>query len=104
MKTIIWLTILFFSLSPECWALRCSSGRIVNVGDSKAQVMSYCGSPQMIINDGTTGTFNVKKKGGKYREKPVEIWILTSPQVVGSLDYKLAFEGDILVDIQHISK
>jgi hypothetical protein len=104
MKVLVIMAMLL-GLVTEGWALRCQSGRIVNVGDSKAQVLSYCGSPQMVIDDGESGTFKrTSKKRGSYRSKPVEVWVLGTSQVVGTFDYRLTFEGDTLIDIQHIPR
>jgi hypothetical protein len=104
MKAVFICLAILIGLVTEVWAFRCQSGRIVDIGYSKAQVLSYCGSPRLVIDDGVAGSYKrTGKKQGTYRTKPVEIWVYQPPQVIGTFGYRLTFDGDTLIEIQHIS-
>jgi Protein of unknown function (DUF2845) len=97
-----------FLFNSPSFALRCNSGMLIGVGNSKYEVLKRCGEPILKEVIGVKERYNnrLRKKSirGSSTSLIIEIWLYSYKQVAGSWDYQLTFEGSSLVDIQHISE
>ena len=103
MKTIIALILCLFLFIPSAQALRCKSGRLVNVGDTKYQVLKRCGEPTYteFVGVGKVKQYvNRKMKSNLV----IEVWTYDSKQLEGSWDYQIFFLGSEIVAIEHVSE
>jgi hypothetical protein len=104
---VLIIAMLIILLSAPCFALRCiNTGQIIDKGNTKYEVLKWCGEPKSKEIIGEKGT--IKSKYGRssssssYKSEILEVWILDASQNADHLDYKLLFRGDKLIELQHI--
>ena len=97
----------FISGSVDCFAFRCGDG-FVNVGDSKAKVLSECGKPtskekvkvkkgrhyRTVEGEKSKNSDNKSTYLAKEKKKPVEKWYYNCGE--DDFIYILTFEGGTL--------
>ena len=102
MRILIICLLIFFYCEPGL-ALRCTNtGKIIDIGNTKSEVLKWCGEPKSKEVIGEKGKFTDDSGKSFYRSIFLEVWILDASQNADHLDYRLLFKGDQLIEIEHI--